>query len=162
MVIELEARERAADVRERQAESWAALDKLVRGRAELEIKKGDEFLCDGARLYPDEVSDLLLPSMLCLADSLTRYMGMGGSGYEYRLDNEAGGAFPLVASAPSGVVPFHRVAPFVDYVFDVYVLENRAEVARVIEIAVKTMDDSFSLERNTRMGDEADATPRPR
>ena len=39
--------------------------------------------------------------------------------------------------------------------FDSYVLENRADIARVFEAAARMIYPDFTLERNTRTGREA-------
>ncbi len=137
--------------------SWDSLNTLVSGLAEDEFGKGGQFVYDGARLYPEDVADMLLPSILCLAQGVSRYVGMGDFGYEYGFEPESKEAFPLVAraSVEAGLAPFHRVAPFVVEVFDSYVMENRADIARVFEAAAQILDEDFTLERNTRIGREA-------
>lgn len=145
--------------KEAQGRQWAALDQLVQGLVRAEISKGEEFVYDGARLYPEEVSDILLPSMMCLADGVSRYVGLGTSGYEYGLESDGRSAFPLYAKPPEEAVSFHRVAPFVVEVFDSFVLENRADVTRVFEKAAQSLNAEFSLERDARMSDEAEHIP---
>lgn len=136
--------------------SWESLNTLVSGLAEAEFGRGEQFVYDGARLYPEDVADMLLPSILCLAQGVSRYVGMGEFGYGYGL--ELGGtkeAFPLTASPVGQIAPFHRIAPFVVEAFDSYVVENRADIARVFEAAAQTIYPDFTLERNTRIGRES-------
>ena len=123
--------------------------------AEAEFGRGEQFVYDGARLYPEDVADMLLPSILCLAQGVSRYVGMGEFGYDYALDPETTEAFPLAASPVGQIAPFHRIAPFVVEAFDSYVIENRADIARVFEVAVQTIYPDFTLERNTRVGRES-------
>ena len=136
-------------------QSWESLNTLVAGLAEAEFGRGEQFVYDGARLYPEDVADMLLPSILCLAQGVSRYVGMGEFGYDYALDPETTEAFPLAASPVGQIAPFHRIAPFVVRAFDSYVIENRADIARVFEAAVQTIYPDFTLERNTRVGRES-------
>ena len=136
-------------------QSWDSLNTLVSGLAEAEFGRGEQFVYDGARLYPEDVADMLLPSILCLAQGVSRYVGMGEFGYDYALDPETTEAFPLAASPVGQIAPFHRIAPFVVEAFDSYVIENRADIARVFEVAVQTIYPDFTLERNTRVGRES-------
>lgn len=136
-------------------QSWESLNTLVAGLAEAEFGRGEQFVYDGARLYPEDVADMLLPSILCLAQGVSRYVGMGEFGYDYALDPETTEAFPLAASPVGQIAPFHRIAPFVVEAFDSYVIENRADIARVFEVAVQTIYPDFTLERNTRVGRES-------
>lgn len=135
--------------------NWEALETLVTGLAEAEFGGGGQFLYDGARLFPEDVSEMLLPSIVCLAQGVCRYVDMGEFGYDYGFERDTKSAFPLVAR-PGGekVAPFHLVAPFVVEVFDSYVLEHRNDVARVFEAAAQTLDPDFTLERVTREGRE--------
>ena len=135
--------------------SWESLNTLVSGLAEAEFGRGEQFVYDGARLYPEDVADMLLPSILCLAQGVSRYVGMGEFGYDYALDPETTEAFPLAASPVGQIAPFHRIAPFVVEAFDSDVIENRADIARVFEVAVQTIYPDFTLERNTRVGRES-------
>lgn len=138
--------------------SWESLMTLVTGLAEREHAQGTQFLYDRARLFPEDVADMLLPSVICLAQGVSRYVGMGEFGYDYKLDPESKEAFPLVAVRNiDKLAPFHRVGPFVVEVFDSYVLEHRADVARVFEAAAQSIHPDFTLERNTRVGREATA-----
>lgn len=132
--------------------SWESLNTLVTGLAEKEFEKGESFLYGGARLFPEEVADMLLPSILCLAQGISRYVGMGEFGYDFGFVKGTSAAFPLCATPTAPLAPFHLVAPFVVEVFDTYVLEGRADVARVFEAAAQTLDGDFSLERNTCTG----------
>lgn len=142
--------------------SWESLNSLVTGLAEAEFGRGNgPFLYDGARLFPEDVGDMLLPSILCLAQGVSRYVGMGEFGYEYRIEQDADSAFPLVAKANGKPAAFHLVAPFVVEVFDSYVLENRADVARVFEAAAQNLHSDFTLERNTRSGREGTSLGQP-
>ena len=43
------------------------LKRLLTGLATVEVDKGNEFFYQGSKLYPDEVADLMLPSVLCLS-----------------------------------------------------------------------------------------------
>jgi len=132
---------------------WESLSTLVSGLAEAEFERGKQFLYGGAPIFSEDVADMLLPSILCLAQGVSRYVGMGEFGYEYKFDLDTKEAFPLVASPSGQMAPFHLVAPFVVEVFESYVLANHANVARVFEAAAQTLDAEFTLERNTQFGD---------
>lgn len=143
-------------------QTWQSLSKLVEGLAEADQRQGSDslFMYDGMRIHPEDVADMLLPSMLCLAQGVSRYVGMGEFGYEFKIepDTSASAAFPLSATPSGEIAPFHRIAPFVLEVFDSYVLENRMNVARVFEAAAQMIHPEFTLEQNTRMGLD-DAAP---
>lgn len=135
--------------------SWDAYEILVTGMARAEREKGEIFLYDGAPLYPEDVADMLLPSMICLAQGVSRYVGMGDLGYDCAFEEDSKDTFPLAVRRVGGGAPFHKVAPFLVEVFDSYVMENRADVARVFEAAAQTLDPDFTLSRNARVGREA-------
>lgn len=135
--------------------SWDAYEILVTGMARAEREKGEAFLYDGASLYPEDVADMLLPSMICLAQGVSRYVGMGELGYECVFEDDSEDAFPLAARRVGTEAPFHKVAPFLVEVFDSYVMENRADVSRVFEAAAQTIDPDFTLSRNARVGRDA-------
>lgn len=124
---------------------------LVSSLAESEFGRGKQFVYDGARLYPEDVADMLLPSILCLAQGMAEYVDMGEFGYEFDIKPESQDAFPLQAS-PRSRRTFHLVAPFVLDAFDSYVVEFRADVAKVFEAAAQLIYPDFTLERNTRVG----------
>ena len=132
--------------------SWESLSTLISGLAEAEFGRGEQFVYDGARLYPEDVADMLLPSILCLAQGVARYVDMGDFGYDFDIEPESQGAFPLQASPKDRIAPFHLIAPFVVEAFDSYVIECRADVAKVFEAAAQLIYPDFALERNTRVG----------
>ena len=122
-------------------ETWDAYRRLLTG---LTSDSKEEFRYEGARLWPDDVTDMLLPSVLCLADSISRFTGLGTVGYDFVLTENAD-PFPLQATA-SQDVPFHRTSPFVAEAFYSYVLPNRLDVTKVFEQAAQLLDAQYRLD----------------
>lgn len=125
------------------------LNRLFIGMADQEIRSGKEFFYDGGKLHADEVSDLLLPSVLCIAQELSDRLGLGTFGYQFALGEKKPIGFPLtMAFTPNGK-RFLEIAPFVAEVFQGEVMDCRNDPARVFECAAKTLDPSFSLDGDT-------------
>jgi hypothetical protein len=125
------------------------LKRLFIGMTDQEIRSGNEFLYDGGSLHADEVCDLLLPSVLCIAQDLSDRLGLGSFGYEFTLGPSEPTGFPLtMACGPSGKL-FLEIAPFVAEVFKGEVMDCRTDPARLFECAAKLIDPAFSLDRDT-------------
>lgn len=134
---------------------WESLITLVTGLADAESARGLEFFYKGSKLYSEDVADLLMPSILCLAQGTSSVLGMGNFGYSYSMEgNSQPGEFPLSATPNGAIAPFHRIAPFVVHAFDSYVLKNHADITYVFEAAAQTINFEFTLKRNTRLGQE--------
>jgi hypothetical protein len=103
------------------------LRRLCEGLADREIRSGTRFLYDGSPLHADEVSDLLLPSLLCTSLDL-----------------------PIVMQPTSQPKLFLEIAPFVVEVFDGKLMDCRADLLRLFEAAAQVIRPDFSLERDTR------------
>lgn len=130
----------------------AQLQRLLTGLADQETLAGAQFLYDGATLYPDEVADLLLPSVLCLAQDLSRRLGMGTWGYAFALGAPEAVGFPLLVRAPARGPLFLEVAPFATQVFTVQLMACRDDVARLFEAAARLVRPEFSLVGDTNHG----------
>lgn len=130
----------------------AQLQRLLTGLADQEILAGAQFLYDDATLYPDEVADLLLPSVLCLAQELSCRLGMGTWGYTFMLGAPEAVGFPLLVSAPAGGPLFLEVAPFATHVFTEQLMACRDDVARLFEAAARLVRPGFSLVDDTNHG----------
>ena len=102
------------------------------------------------RLAVDSVFPAMPPAEK--AAQVAKYVGMGEFGYDFDIAPESQEAFPLQASPKGRVAPFHLIAPFVVEAFDSYVIECRADVAKVFEAAAQLIYPDFTLERNTRVG----------
>jgi hypothetical protein len=89
---------------------WESLNTLVVGLAEAELARGQHFVYDGSSLLAEDVADMLLPSILCLAQGVARYVDMGELGYEFDIAPNSGDAFPLQASPRDRIAPFHLIA----------------------------------------------------
>lgn len=130
------------------------ITRLVTGLVDQEILTGTEFVYDGAALYADEVADLMLPSVLCIAQDVSGRLGMGDFGYRFAISTPDTIGFPLVMQQ---VVPdakrFFEVAPFVADVFDSEVMKCRADLARLFESAARVVKADFCLRKDTNYGD---------
>lgn len=115
----------------------AKLSALMTGLADQKIKNGEEFLYGGGRLFASDVAEIALPCALVLADSLSRHLGMGGSGYEFEL-GAPNPVFPVhaVAVEPRG---FMEVAPFLAEVFESAVFHFRHDLTQVYALAANYM-----------------------
>lgn len=124
------------------------LKRLLIGMADQEIRSGKVFRYDGGKLHADEVADLMLPSVLCIAQELSDRLGLGAFGYQFILGTQDSTGFPLRMEC---VVPgkrFLEMAPFVAEVFSGEVLDCCGDMARLFESAAKLIEPEFSLERN--------------
>jgi len=115
----------------------AQLAALVTGFADQKIKEGETFVYGGGRLFATDVAEIALPCTLVLADSLSRRLGMGGSGYEFVL-GEPNPIFPVHAVQ---VQPrqFLEVAPYVAEVFESAVFQLRHDLSQVYVLAASAM-----------------------
>lgn len=123
----------------------AQLQRLLTGLADQETRAGARFLYDGATLYPDEVADLLLPSVLCLAQDQSRRLGIGAWGYTFALGAPEAVGFPLLVRAPAAGPLFLQVAPFATQVFLEQLMACRDDVALLFERAARLVRPDFSL-----------------
>lgn len=126
-------------------ELTAQLQRLLTGLADQEKLSGTRFLYDGAELYPDEVADLLLPSVLCLAQGLAQRLGLGDWGYRFSLGAPEAIGFPLLVAHHGPHPLFLEVAPWVTQVFCGQLLACRNDVARLFETAARLVRADFSL-----------------
>ncbi len=115
------------------------LRRLLTGLADQAIVRGEQFIYDGGELYADDVADIGLVSVLCLAQALSESVGLGGFGYEFRLAAPANPVFPIHASPPEVLPEFFRVAPFVAAVFHAEVLEARQDFTLLYHAAVQRL-----------------------
>jgi hypothetical protein len=117
------------------------LRRLLTGLADQAIVRGEQFFYDGGELYADDVADIGLVAVLCIAQALSERTGLGGFGYEFELAAPANPIFPLHAS-PQGELPdFFRVAPFVAAVFYGEVLAARQDLTLLYRAAVQALQD---------------------
>ena len=133
----------------------AQLKRLFIGLADQEIRAGKDFLYDGGKLHADEVADLMLPSVVCIAQDLSDRLGMGSFGYRFTLGASEPGGFPLVMERVVGDKSdkrFFEIAPFVMEVFEGEVIDCRLDLARLFESAARLLQADFSLDRDTNYG----------
>ncbi|MDH0617478.1 hypothetical protein N5C40_02030 [Pseudomonas fulva] len=115
------------------------LRRLLTGLADQAIVRGEPFIYDGGELYADDVADITLTSVLCLAQALSRRTGLGGFGYGFHVAAPANPIFPIHMSAPQEPPDFFQIAPFVAAVFHADVLEARHDLSalyRAAELAI--------------------------
>lgn len=122
--------------------------RLVTGLADQEIKAGREFVYDGGALHADDVAEIGMPSILCIAQDLSKRLGTGDFGYRFQM-GEVNPVFPLHAIRERPTARFFEVAPFVTEVFEGEVLDCRHDLARLFEVAAKLVRPEFNLESNT-------------
>jgi len=121
------------------------LKRLLIGLVDQEIIKGKEFVYDSGKLYADEVADLMLPSVLCLASDVAVRLGLGSLGYQFSLAQSAADGLPLVMQRADGAVAFSKVAPFVVEIFDGEMMDCRLDLARLFETAARLVNPEFVL-----------------
>lgn len=126
----------------------AQMRRLVIGLADQDIKDGQGFGYDGGVLHAEEVADLALPSILCLAQDLSQRLGVGDLGYRFELAT-ANPVFPLHALHERQGVGFSAAAPFVTEVFEHEVRECRHDLARLFEMAAQRVQPDYTLAANT-------------
>ena len=117
------------EVRRRQVE------RLLQGLTESAVEQGCRFQYESAALAPEEVSDFLVPSVLCLAQKMSENIGLGSLGYTFDLVETIDDGLPLKVHVGSSPGSFAMVAAFVTQVFDSVVMPSRANIAEVYQMA---------------------------
>lgn len=131
------------------------LKRLFIGMADQEIRAGKDFLYDGGKLHADEVADLMLPSVVCIAQDLSDRLGLGAFGYRFTLGASVPVGFPVSMERVADDKRFFEVAPFVVEVFEGEVMDCRLDLARLFESAARLVQADFSLDRDTNYGELA-------
>ena len=124
------------------------LRRLVTGLADQEIKAGRGFAYDGGVMYADDVVEVALPSILCIAQDLSRRLGVEYFGYRFEM-GEPNPIFPLHAILERPAPRFFEVAPFITEVFDGEVMGCRQDLALLFEAAAKLLRPEFNLDTHT-------------
>ena len=124
------------------------LRRLVLGLADQAIRRGEKFFYDGGELHADDVADIGLPSILCIAQDVSSRAGLGGFGYQFKMD-QPNPVFPLHAVQVGERARFFDVAPFVSEVFHGEVMDCRQDLAVLFEAAAQLLLPGFSLVANT-------------
>lgn len=142
------------------------LRRLVLGLADQEIKAGRGFKYDGGAMYADDMAEVALPSILCIAQDLSSRLGLGDFGYRFELQAGCSNPmFPLCAISERQPPQFFEIAPFITEVFDGEVMDCRHDIALLFESAAKLIDPNFNLSTHTNystvMASEADDAPAP-
>lgn len=126
----------------------AKLRRLVTGLADQEIKAGRGFAYDGGVMHADDVAEVALPSILCIAQDLAQRLGVGDFGYRFEM-GDPNPVFPLRAIPERPAPRFFEVAPFIAEVFDGEVMDCRQDLAVLFEAAAKLLHPEFSLGAHT-------------
>lgn len=138
------------------------LRRLVLGLTDQAIVAGDSFHYDGGSLHADEVADIALPSVLCLAQDLSVRTGVGSFGYQFQLGSPSP-VFPLEASLTNADASFSSIAPFVSEVFRGEVMECRHDLSVLFEAAAQLVRPGFMLGADTNytipMGSDSQLVP---
>jgi hypothetical protein len=123
------------------------LIRLLTGLAEREIQAGKEFTYQDGKLYADEVADLMLPSVMCIAQDLSERLGVGTFGFQFTLNMAERNALPLTMTSDGNSVARHfaEVSPFVVEVFDGELMDCRTDLSRLLETAARLVQPDFSL-----------------
>lgn len=124
----------------------AQLTRLVTGLAAEEIGKGREFFYQGSKLYADEVADLMLPSIVCIAQDVAAHVGLGGFGFRFAIGQGSPSSFPLEMTREDDAKRFFEVAPFIVEVFEAEVVECRHDLVKLFESAARLVQPDFRLE----------------
>ncbi|MDR2208065.1 MAG: hypothetical protein LBE22_03725 [Azoarcus sp.] len=136
----------------------AQLNRLVTGLAEQKIQEGERFCYDNTHFYAEDVAVCLLPSILVLAQHLAEKLGFGKFGYRFALESNP--VFPLTAQLEKGGnLFFLQIAPFVQEVFNTYVMAYRHDLLQLFEVAVCLLEPTFSVEMRTNSQGEPSAPP---
>lgn len=130
------------------------LRRLLTGLADQEIKQGHQFAYDSGFLHADDVAELALPSVLCIAQDLAERLGVGGFGYNFRF-GPPNPVFPLHAEQSGRDVSVISVAPFVTEVFMGEVMDCRSDLALLFATAARIVDPEFDLASNTNYAVES-------
>ena len=134
-----------------------SLKRLLIGMSDQAIRAGNPFTYDGGVLHADEVADLTLPSVVCIAQELSDRLGLDGFGYRFALVGSNAAGFPLtmervIEDAAAGRKRFFEIAPFVVEVFEGEVMDCRHDLAKLFESAARIVRADFSLTRDTNYG----------
>ncbi len=124
------------------------LRRLVTGLADQEIKAGRAFYYDGGVMYADDVANVALPSILCIAQDLSQRLGVGGFGYHFKM-GAPNPVFPLHAIPERPAPRFFGVAPFITEVFDGEVMDCRHDLALLFQAAAQLLRPEFRLDTHT-------------
>ena len=125
------------------------LKRLLTGLVDQEIKGGKEFQYDGSKMHADEVADLMLPSVLCIAQDVSIRLGLGGFGFTFSIGETPGGTFPMILEDSGECKRFFEIAPLLTEVFDGEVMDCRLDLARLFESAAKLINKDFSLDEHS-------------
>lgn len=125
------------------------LRRLVTGLADQDIRAGSMFCYDGGELHAEDVSDMALPSILCIAQDLSVRLGMGDFGYAFELTESGEPVFPLRMVQIRPGATFMTVAPLLVEVFEREVRECRNDLAHLFEIAAQRIDPTYTLHART-------------
>lgn len=121
-----------------QYELESQLRRLLIGLSDQRIKNGDTFKYDGAALFASDVGDIVLPAALCLADTLSQRLGMGGAGFEFFV-GDPNPIFPI-AMTQVKKREFFEVAPFLAEVFEGMVYEQRHDLTGLYVMAAHALN----------------------
>jgi len=125
------------------------LRRLLTGLADQAIVRGERFYYDGGALHADDVAEIGLTSVLCLAQDVSERTGLGNFGYEFQLGGEPNPVFPLHAKVIREHPDFFRVAPFVSEVFYGEVLDCKPDLALLFAAAARQLQAGYDLKRQT-------------
>jgi len=120
------------------------LEHLITGLAYLSTKNGQNFFYDGGLIYADEIGEIILPSILCIAQDLSTCLGMRDFGYRFELGQQ-NPLFPLHAIPQRPVALFFETAPFITEVFESKVLNYRQNIECIFEEATKLIYPEFRI-----------------
>ena len=128
---------------------YLQLKRLLTGLVDQAIKDGKTFEYDSVALRADEVADLSLPSVLCIAQDMSVRVGMGDLGYRFSVGAPEISHFPLAMEAVGEEKQFLEIAPFVLEVFEGEVMDCQHDLALLFEGAVRLLHPDFSLDANS-------------
>jgi len=137
------------------------LRRLVTGLADQEIKAGRGFAYDGGVMYAEDMTEVALPSILCIAQNLSRRLGALNFGYRFEM-REPNPVFPLHAIPERPSPRFFEVAPFITEVFDGEVMDCRQDLRLLFEVAAKLLRPEFNIDTHTNYtGQDTEDAPAP-
>lgn len=122
------------------------LQRLVGGLADREVRQGRNFPTPdnpANEFHPREVAVFMLPSILCIAQDLSRRLGVGSLGYRFEMTDDMMTPITAIPEKPAG---FSQIAPFVTEVFDKNVMACRHDLTALHVTAIKLLNPEFSYD----------------
>ncbi len=128
------------------------LRKLIFGLSDQENKVGHRFYYDGGELYPEDMANIVTPSVLCIAQCLSKQLGLGNLGFQFKI-GQPNPIFPVEISEDStSTSSFALVAPLATEVFLNDVVLYRADLTQLYFKAASIITEYSHIALTDRLG----------